>query len=138
MPFVAKCYNGHRIVLEDELEGETVECPICEEDFIASSDFEELGKVEEERVPYNALGFIHMGLGLLIGVFLTFLADSLRGPLRVAFWSYIMYLTIVVGLIYFIRGFIELFFSLDILTRPKRAFFAAYYITLKKVKFYRK
>ena len=138
MAFETKCYNGHHMVLDDELDGETVECPQCGEDFVASRNYEELGRVEEQNVPYNARGFIHMGLGLIIGVLFSYIIHNIlisgyQSPFR-----YLVYMTMIIGGIYFVRGFIELFRGRDILLKPKQAFFAAYYIILKKIKFYRK
>ncbi len=138
MSFQTKCYNGHKFIIEDDLDGETVECPLCGEDFIVAKEYEEIGSLNGMPVPLNTLGYIHMSIGLLVGVLLTFIFKMVSEWSYHSIWRVVTYFSIIIGLIYFVRGLVELFRNKDPLWKIKRIFFAIYYIVLKKVKFYRR
>ncbi len=136
--FVTKCYNGHKMLLDEELDGETVECPMCGEDFIAASNFEELGKVDETSVPYHTRGYIHMGMGLLIGLLLTYLIEMATSRYNHIIWRSLSYSSLSIGGLYFFRGVYELLRDRDPFVKINQWFFAGYYILWKKIKFFRR
>lgn len=138
MPFLAKCYNGHKILVDDDLEGETVECPVCEEEFVVTQHFEELGKVDEWTVPFNTKGYIHIATGLIIALLFTFIIQSISNNLNHFLWILLFYFTFLVGFFYFIRGMVELFKNYDPFSKSISRFYAYYYIILKKIKFFRR
>lgn len=138
MSFIGKCYNGHKTLLDDELEGETVECPVCDEEFIASSKFEELGKIEEWEIQYHTKGYFHMVLGLFIGGLLTYFLIVLSKNSNFFFWKFIINFSLILGGLYMFRGLYELFWNKDPFRRVIQGFFAVFYILWKKIKFYKR
>ncbi len=138
MPFIAKCYNGHKIRVDDEYEGETIECPFCEENFIAVRDYEELGKVNEHKVPLNTRGYIHIGTGLIIGGLFSYIIQLFSGYSPHFVWRTVYYILLITGIFYLVRGFFELFNNRDPFWRIRLVFFKYFYIIWKKIKFFRK
>ena len=138
MSFIGKCYNGHKISLDDELEGETVECPICEEDFIASSNFEEIVAINKWNVKYPARGYIHMVVGLIIGGILTYFIMAFSKNSSYAIWNVLAIFSLIMGGIYLFRGLYELFWEQDPFRKVISVFWGVFYVLWKKIKFYKR
>ncbi len=74
MAFYARCYNGHKVLVEEDWEGMLVECPECHEDFIVSriDVREELPRNSEQYWRSTAFvtmisGFVLAGIGVGLG-----------------------------------------------------------------------
>lgn len=135
MPFIAKCYNGHKTLIDDELDGETIICPICEEAFIASRDYEELGLVDEELVPSHHKAYIHLGLSLFVLIMGIYLVDYLFGPVKNLFGVIFYYFFIIFAVIYAFRGLYELIHNRDPFKKLNGYVVNRYYIIRKKIQF---
>lgn len=138
MPFIAKCYNGHKTLIDDELDGEMIICPICEEEFIASRNYEELGRVNEETVPIHHKAYIHMGIGLFILIIGIYLVDNLFGFYKGLLGNFFYYLVLILAIFYAFRGLYELIHNRDPFRKLTGYFFNWYYLLRKKIKFSKK
>lgn len=136
--FIAKCYNGHKTLIDDELDGETIICPICEEEFIASQNYEELGIVDDEAVPVHNKAYIHIGIGFFIFIIIFPLIEFFEDIIRIRVWGIFQFLSITLAILYVFRGIYELIHNRDPFKKILSLLYTQYFILLKKLKFLRK